>query len=90
MLHEAAVPDSPSGPSMTMNVAVGALAGLVIGVIVALRAPRARGAARRPRRRGLTADRRAAPPPDAGHEAEPDRMTCRASVSSRTRPGVDG
>jgi uncharacterized protein involved in exopolysaccharide biosynthesis len=34
MLHEAAVPDTPSGPSMTMNVAVGALAGLVIGVIV--------------------------------------------------------
>ena len=34
MLHEAAVPDAPSGPSMTMNVAVGALAGLVIGVIV--------------------------------------------------------
>ena len=47
MLHEAAVPDSPSGPSMTMNVAVGALAGLVIGVIVAFA------------RRGL-ADRRAA------------------------------
>jgi uncharacterized protein involved in exopolysaccharide biosynthesis len=35
MLHEAGIPDSPSGPSMTMNVAVGALAGLVIGVIVA-------------------------------------------------------
>jgi uncharacterized protein involved in exopolysaccharide biosynthesis len=35
MLHEAAVPDSPSGPQMTLNVAVGALAGLVIGVIVA-------------------------------------------------------
>ena len=34
MLHEAAVPDTPSGPSMTMNVAVGALAGLVIGVVV--------------------------------------------------------
>ena len=34
MLHEAAVPDAPSGPSMTMNVAVGALAGLVIGVVV--------------------------------------------------------
>jgi len=35
MLHEAGVPDSPSGPQMTMNVAIGALAGLVIGVIVA-------------------------------------------------------
>jgi tyrosine-protein kinase Etk/Wzc len=35
ILHEAGVPDSPSGPSMTMNVAVGALAGLVIGIIVA-------------------------------------------------------
>jgi uncharacterized protein involved in exopolysaccharide biosynthesis len=46
MLHEAAVPDSPSGPSMTMNVAIGALAGLVIGIIVAFA------------RRGL-ADRRA-------------------------------
>jgi uncharacterized protein involved in exopolysaccharide biosynthesis len=47
MLHEAGVPDSPSGPQMTMNVAVGALAGLVIGVIVAFA------------RRGL-AERRAA------------------------------
>ncbi len=47
MLHEAAVPDEPSGPSMTVNVAVGALAGLVIGVIVAFA------------RRGL-AERRAA------------------------------
>jgi uncharacterized protein involved in exopolysaccharide biosynthesis len=35
ILHEAGVPDSPSGPSMTMNVAIGALAGLVIGIIVA-------------------------------------------------------
>ncbi len=35
MLHEAGIPDSPSGPSMTMNVAVGALAGLVIGIILA-------------------------------------------------------
>lgn len=35
MLHKAAVPDSPSGPSMSLNVAVGALAGLVIGIIVA-------------------------------------------------------
>ena len=35
LLHEAAVPDSPSGPAMSLNVAAGALAGLVIGVIVA-------------------------------------------------------
>ena len=35
LLHEAAVPDSPSGPSLTLNVAAGALAGLVIGIIVA-------------------------------------------------------
>jgi capsular polysaccharide biosynthesis protein len=35
VLHEAAVPDSPSGPSRTLNVAAGALAGLVIGVVVA-------------------------------------------------------
>jgi polysaccharide biosynthesis transport protein len=47
LLHEAAVPDSPSGPAMTVNVAIGALAGLVIGVVVVFA------------RRGL-ADRRAA------------------------------
>jgi capsular polysaccharide biosynthesis protein len=47
MLHEAGIPDSPSGPSMSLNVAIGALAGLVIGIIVAFA------------RRGL-ADRRAA------------------------------
>jgi uncharacterized protein involved in exopolysaccharide biosynthesis len=47
ILHEAGVPDSPSGPQMTMNVAVGALAGLIIGIIVAFA------------RRGL-AERRAA------------------------------
>ena len=35
LLHDAAVPDSPSGPSLTLNVAAGALAGLVIGIIVA-------------------------------------------------------
>ncbi len=35
ILHEAAVPDAPSGPLMTMNVAIGALAGLVIGIVVA-------------------------------------------------------
>ena len=35
ILHEAAIPDSPSGPSLTLNVAAGALAGFVIGIIVA-------------------------------------------------------
>ena len=35
ILHEAAVPDAPSGPSLTLNVAAGALAGLVIGIVVA-------------------------------------------------------
>jgi capsular polysaccharide biosynthesis protein len=35
VLNDAGIPDSPSGPSMTMNVAIGALAGLVIGIIVA-------------------------------------------------------
>ena len=35
ILHEAALPDSPSGPSLPLNVAAGALVGLVIGVIVA-------------------------------------------------------
>jgi capsular polysaccharide biosynthesis protein len=35
LLHEAAVPDSPSGPDRKLNVAAGALAGLVIGFIVA-------------------------------------------------------
>ncbi|HTX70387.1 MAG TPA: Wzz/FepE/Etk N-terminal domain-containing protein [Thermoleophilia bacterium] len=47
MLHAAGIPDSPSGPSMSINVAIGALAGLVIGIIVAFA------------RRGL-AERRAA------------------------------
>ena len=46
ILHEAAVPDSPSGPSLTLNVAAGALAGLVIGIIVAF--VRRRLAERRP------------------------------------------
>jgi capsular polysaccharide biosynthesis protein len=46
ILHEAGIPDSPSGPKMSLNVAIGALAGLVIGIIVAFA------------RRGL-ADRRA-------------------------------
>ena len=35
ILHEAGVPDSPSGPSFSLNVAAGALAGLVVGIIVA-------------------------------------------------------
>jgi capsular polysaccharide biosynthesis protein len=35
ILHEAGIPDSPSGPTMTLNVAIGALAGLIIGIIVA-------------------------------------------------------
>ena len=35
ILYEAAVPDSPSGPSLTLNVAAGALAGFVIGIVVA-------------------------------------------------------
>ena len=35
VLHDAAVPDSPSGPDLTLNVAAGALAGLVIGIVVA-------------------------------------------------------
>ncbi len=34
ILHEAAVPDAPSRPDLKVDVAVGALAGLVIGVIV--------------------------------------------------------
>ena len=44
LLHVAKVPDSPSGPSRTLNVAAGALAGLVIGVIVAFVRRRIRGA----------------------------------------------
>jgi capsular polysaccharide biosynthesis protein len=35
ILHEAGIPDSPSGPKMSLNVAIGALAGLVIGIVVA-------------------------------------------------------
>lgn len=34
LLHEAAVPDGPSGPDLRLNVAAGALAGLVIGIVV--------------------------------------------------------
>ena len=44
LLHVAKVPDSPSGPSRTLNVAAGALAGLVVGVIVAFVRRRVRGA----------------------------------------------
>ena len=43
ILHEAAVPDSPSGPDMKLNVAAGALAGLVIGVFVAFARQRLAG-----------------------------------------------
>jgi capsular polysaccharide biosynthesis protein len=43
ILHVAKVPDSPSGPSRSLNVAAGALAGLVIGVIVAFVRRRVRG-----------------------------------------------
>jgi capsular polysaccharide biosynthesis protein len=35
ILHEAALPDSPSGSDMRLNVAAGALAGLVIGIFMA-------------------------------------------------------
>jgi len=35
ILHEAALPDTPSGPDMRLNVAAGALAGLVVGIIAA-------------------------------------------------------
>ncbi|MCX6373790.1 MAG: Wzz/FepE/Etk N-terminal domain-containing protein [Actinobacteria bacterium] len=43
ILHEAAVPDSPSGPDIKLNVAAGALAGLVIGVFVAFARQRLTG-----------------------------------------------
>ncbi|HEY5387413.1 MAG TPA: Wzz/FepE/Etk N-terminal domain-containing protein [Thermoleophilia bacterium] len=36
LLHEAAVPSSPTGPDMKLNIAAGALAGLVIGFFVAI------------------------------------------------------
>ena len=42
LLHEAAVPQSPSGPDMKLNVAAGALAGFVIGLIAALALERRR------------------------------------------------
>jgi len=35
LLHEAAAPDEPSGPDMQLNVAAGALAGLVLGIVAA-------------------------------------------------------
>lgn len=43
LLHEAAIPDSPSGPDSKLNVAAGALAGLVIGVFVTLARQRLAG-----------------------------------------------
>jgi capsular polysaccharide biosynthesis protein len=43
LLHEAAVPDSPSGPDAKLNVAAGALAGLVIGFFVAFARQRLAG-----------------------------------------------
>ena len=52
MLHEAGIPDSPSGPKMSLNVAIGALAGLVIGIIVAFAR---RGLADRRKARAATA-----------------------------------
>jgi uncharacterized protein involved in exopolysaccharide biosynthesis len=35
LLHEAAVPDTPSGPNMKLNLAAGLLAGLVVGIVLA-------------------------------------------------------
>lgn len=35
LLHEAAAPSSPSGPDLALNVAAGALAGFVVGVVLA-------------------------------------------------------
>jgi succinoglycan biosynthesis transport protein ExoP len=46
ILHEAVPPDSPSGPSMSLNVAAGVLVGFVVGIIVAF--VRRRLAERRP------------------------------------------
>jgi capsular polysaccharide biosynthesis protein len=43
LLHEAALPDSPSGPDMKLNVAAGALAGLVVGFLVAFARQRLAG-----------------------------------------------
>jgi len=43
LLHEAAIPDSPSGPDAKLNVAAGALAGLVIGFFVAFARQRLAG-----------------------------------------------
>lgn len=43
LLHEATVPDAPSGPLMGLNVAAGALAGLVVGVLAAFARQRLRG-----------------------------------------------
>ena len=35
ILHKAAIPSSPSGPDTKLNVAAGALAGIVVGIIAA-------------------------------------------------------
>jgi len=43
ILHEAGIPDSPSGPDMKLNLAAGALAGLVIGFFVAFARQRLAG-----------------------------------------------
>jgi uncharacterized protein involved in exopolysaccharide biosynthesis len=42
LLHEAVPPQTPSGPDMALNVAAGALAGFVIGIITALALERRR------------------------------------------------
>jgi uncharacterized protein involved in exopolysaccharide biosynthesis len=42
LLHEAVVPDAKTGPDMALNVAAGALAGLVVGILVALARARRR------------------------------------------------
>ena len=35
LLHEAAVPDTPSGPNLRLNLAAGLLAGIVVGIVLA-------------------------------------------------------
>ena len=35
ILHDAAVPDSPSGPDLRLNLAAGFIAGLLVGIVVA-------------------------------------------------------
>jgi len=43
LLHAAAEPDEPSGPDMQLNVAAGALAGLVVGIVAAFTRQRRAG-----------------------------------------------